>query len=103
MFHRSGTVSRELPSANAVAASARRPAAPVYLMRIRSVRAFLLSYPFDEPIRMSYYGGERVIFKRDAMLVRVETDNGLVGYAPGQGTQQARDLVDDVIGPFLTD
>jgi len=72
-------------------------------MRIRSVRAFLLSYPFDEPIRMSYFGGERVIFKRDAMLVRIETDNGLVGYAPGQGTEEAKNLVENVIGPFLTD
>ena len=59
-------------------------------MKIRSVRAFLLSYPFKDPIRLRYHGGERTIYKRDAMLIRVETDNGLVGYAPGQGTKERR-------------
>ncbi|MCX6637708.1 MAG: hypothetical protein NT090_21855, partial [Acidobacteria bacterium] len=70
-------------------------------MKIQSVRAHLLSYPFPEPIRLSYYGGERTIFKRDAMLIRVETDKGLVGYAPGQGSQKAHAAIRDVIAPFL--
>ena len=70
-------------------------------MKIRSVQAFLLSYPFDEPIKLNYFGGERTIYKRDAMFVRVETDNGLVGYAPGQGTERAKDLIDKVVAPFL--
>src|SRR5437764_108180 len=43
-------------------------------MRIQSVRSFLLSYTLPEPLRLSYYGGERTVVKRDAMLVRVETD-----------------------------
>lgn len=72
-------------------------------MKIRSVQAFLLSYPFPEPIKLIYYGGERLIYKRDAMLIRVECDNGLVGYAPGQGTEAARDAVVGSIGPFLAD
>src|SRR6476661_2176959 len=72
-------------------------------MKVRSVHAFLLSYPFAEPIRLSYYGGDRVIHKRDAMLIRVQTENGLVGYAPGQGSEAARDAVLNTIGPFLTD
>src|SRR4051794_22023344 len=72
-------------------------------MKIRSVQAFLLSYPFPEPIRLSYYGGERVIDKRDAMLIRVECDNGLVGYAPGQGSEAAQHAVINTIGPFLVD
>jgi L-alanine-DL-glutamate epimerase-like enolase superfamily enzyme len=72
-------------------------------MRVRSVQAFLLSYPFPEPVRLSYWGGDRTISKRDAMLIRVETDDGLIGYAPGQGSEAARDAVRDTIGPFLSD
>lgn len=71
-------------------------------MKIRSVQAFLLSYPFPEPIHLHYYGGQRLLYKRDAMVVRVETDNGLVGYAPGQGSERARDTVNETIAPFLT-
>ncbi len=71
-------------------------------MRITSVRSFLLSYPFPEPLKFAYYGGERTILKRDAMLIRVETASGLVGYAPGQGSPKAKSAIDDVIAPFLT-
>ena len=46
-------------------------------MKITSVRSFLLSYPFPEPVRLPFYGGERTLLKRDAMFIRVETDNGL--------------------------
>src|SRR5687767_6901405 len=70
-------------------------------MKIASVKAFLLSYPFERPIDLSYYGGDRTIFKRDAMLIRVEADNGLVGYAPGQATEQSKATIDRVVGPFL--
>lgn len=72
-------------------------------MKIRSVQSFLLSYPFDEPLRLQYFGGERTILKRDAMLIRVESDNGLVGYAPGQGSERARSVVENTIAPFLLD
>jgi L-alanine-DL-glutamate epimerase-like enolase superfamily enzyme len=71
-------------------------------MKITKVQAFLLSYPFEEPIQLAYYGGDRTILKRDAMLIRVETDRGLVGYAPGQPTEAAKLAVDQTIGPFLT-
>lgn len=70
-------------------------------MKISRVEAFLLSYPFEEPIHLVYHGGERAIFKRDAMLIRVETDRGLVGYAPGQGSEAAKSVIDNVIAPFL--
>jgi L-alanine-DL-glutamate epimerase-like enolase superfamily enzyme len=70
-------------------------------MKIESVKAFLLSYPFEKPIELSYHGGDRSIYKRDAMLIRVATDNGLVGYAPGEATESARDKIDQVIRPFL--
>ena len=72
-------------------------------MKIRSVQAILLSYPFAEPIRLPYYGGERTLFKRDAMVVRVEAANGLVGYAPGEGSLSARDAVNGRIASFLED
>lgn len=70
-------------------------------MKIRSVQAFLLSCPFREPVRLPYYGGERTIFKRDAMIIRVESSNGLVGYAPGQASEAARDRIEGVIAPWL--
>jgi L-alanine-DL-glutamate epimerase-like enolase superfamily enzyme len=72
-------------------------------MRITSVRSFLLSYPFPEPIRLAFWGGERTILKRDAMLIRVEADNGLVGYAPGPGSEGVQRAIENVIAPFLVD
>ena len=70
-------------------------------MKISSVRAHLLSYPLPEPLKLSYYGGERTILKRDAMLIRVEADNGLVGYAPGQGSEKAKQGIEANVTPFL--
>jgi L-alanine-DL-glutamate epimerase-like enolase superfamily enzyme len=71
-------------------------------MKIASVRSFLLSYPLPEPIRLPFWGGERTIVKRDAMFIRVETDNGLVGYAPGAGHERGQREIEQVIAPFLT-
>ncbi len=70
-------------------------------MKISTVRAFLLSYPFAEPIVLSYFGGTRKIVKRDAMLIRVETASGVVGYAPGPGSEHALSLIENTIAPFL--
>ncbi len=70
-------------------------------MKIKSVRSFLLSYPLSEPLRLIYYGGERTIIKRDAMLIRVEADNGLIGYGPGQGSEKAQKAIETRIAPFL--
>ena len=72
-------------------------------MKIASVRSHLLSFPFPQPIRLPFYGGERTILKRDAMFIRVEADNGLVGYAPGPGSEQAHRAIEQTIGPFLQD
>ena len=71
-------------------------------MKISSVRSFLLSYPFAEAIKLPFYGGERTILKRDAMLIRIDLDNGLVGYAPGAGSEHAQQEIETKIGPFLT-
>src|SRR5690606_25869132 len=81
------------------AASVLRPW--MHMLKIASVRPFLLSYPFETPLKISYHGGERTILKRDAMLIRVETENGLVGYAPGQGSERASQVITGVVAPFL--
>lgn len=70
-------------------------------MKITGVQAFLLSYPFESPIKLLYHGGERTILKRDAMLIRVDTDKGIVGYAPGQGSDSAKRAIDEWVAPFL--
>lgn len=72
-------------------------------MRISDVRSYLLSYPFQEPITRRFHGGDRIILKRDAMFIRVETDNGLIGYAPGPGSERAHRIIEDTIAPFLRD
>ena len=72
-------------------------------MKIAGVRSHLLSYRFAEPIRLPFHGGERTIVKRDAMLIRVEADNGLVGYAPGPGSERAQRAIEQIIAPFLQD
>lgn len=70
-------------------------------MRISSVRSFLMSYPLAQPLELTYHGGTRTILKRDALLVRIETDQGLVGYAPGQASQKAHRAIETTIAPFL--
>jgi L-alanine-DL-glutamate epimerase-like enolase superfamily enzyme len=70
-------------------------------MKITSVQSFLLSYPFAEPIRLPFHGGERTLLKRDAMFIRVATDNGLIGYAPGPGSEAAHHAITHTIAPFL--
>ncbi len=70
-------------------------------MRIRSIQAHLLSYPLPDPLKVTHHGGERTIVKRDAMLIRVEADNGLIGYGPAPGAKAAKDAIDKVVAPFL--
>lgn len=72
-------------------------------MKITGVRPYLLSYPFPEPIVLRFHGGERTILKRDAMFIRVDTDRGLTGYAPGPGSERAHRIIEQVIAPFLAD
>ncbi len=60
-----------------------------------------MSYPFEEPIQLPFHGGHRTLIKRDAMFIKVETDVGLTGYAPGEGSEKAHHAIRNVIGPFL--
>jgi L-alanine-DL-glutamate epimerase-like enolase superfamily enzyme len=70
-------------------------------MKITGVDAYLLSYRLPEPVKLTYHGGERTILKRDAMLIRVSTDEGLTGWAPGQASPEAKNSIDRLIAPFL--
>ncbi len=70
-------------------------------MKIRSVNAFLLSYPIPDPPKLTYYGGERTILKRDAMLIRVAADNGVTGYGPGAASEHWKSRIENEIAPFL--
>ncbi len=70
-------------------------------MKITSVEAFLMSYPLPEPMRLPFWNGERTIVKRDAMLIRVKTDTGLTGYAPGPAHERAQKEIHNLIRPFL--
>lgn len=70
-------------------------------MKITEVQAFLMSYALPEPMRLSFWNGERTIVKRDAMLIRVKTDTGLTGYAPGPAHERAQKEIHGIIRPFL--
>jgi L-alanine-DL-glutamate epimerase-like enolase superfamily enzyme len=71
------------------------------MSRIARVEPHLLTFPFPEPLRLNYHGGQRIIYKRDAMLIRVVSDKGRIGYAPGQGSEAAQSTIENVIGPWL--
>jgi L-alanine-DL-glutamate epimerase-like enolase superfamily enzyme len=62
-----------------------------------------MSYPMPEKIELPFWGGTRTILKRDAMIIKITTDNGLTGYAPGPAFSRAADEIDGVIKAFLID
>ncbi|MGH9163013.1 MAG: mandelate racemase/muconate lactonizing enzyme family protein [Vicinamibacteraceae bacterium] len=70
-------------------------------MKITRVDALLMSCPLPEPLRLPFHGGERTILKRDAMLIRIATDTGLCGYAPGPAHERAATHIREHIAPFL--
>lgn len=70
-------------------------------MKVARVEPHLLTFPFPEPLRLQYYGGERQILKRDLMLIRVVSDRGSIGYAPGEGSESAQRIILDTIAPWL--
>ena len=70
-------------------------------MKITEVEAFLMSYPMPEEIRLPFWGGIRTIVKRDAMLIRISGDSGLVGYAPGPAHERALHEINGQIREFL--
>src|SRR5262245_248098 len=70
-------------------------------MKITDVQPILMSSPLSKPLELPFYNGLRTILKRDAMLIRVLTDAGLTGYAPGPAHERAAREIKDVIRPFL--
>jgi len=60
-----------------------------------------MSYVMPEPLLLPFYGGERTILKRDAMLIRISTDTGLKGFAPGPAHEPAKRAIEDKIRPVL--
>jgi L-alanine-DL-glutamate epimerase-like enolase superfamily enzyme len=70
-------------------------------MKISAVDAFLMSYAFPEPLRLPFWGGERTIAKRDAMFIRITTDTGLRGFAPGPADERAGLVIRNEIRQFL--
>src|SRR5579864_80630 len=62
-------------------------------MKITAVEAYLLSFPLPE--------SDRTAYKRDAMLVRIGSDQGLFGYAPAPADAKAKQAIDHLIAPFL--
>ena len=70
-------------------------------MKITKVESFLLSCPLPQPLKLTFWNGERTILKRDAMILRVTSDTGLRGYAPGPAHERAAKDIRDHIAPFL--
>ena len=71
------------------------------LMRIKSIEPHLLSCPLPEPVVYPFQGGQRTIYKRDAMVVRIETEDGTVGYAPGVASEENVRKIRKDITPLL--
>jgi len=70
-------------------------------LKIVRVDPFLMSFTMPEPVKLAFWGGERTILKRDAMLIRITTDTGLKGFAPGPAHERAAGEIKTEIGPFL--
>ncbi len=70
-------------------------------MKITAVDAILLSCPLPTPLRLPFYGGLRTILKRDALLVRITTDAGLKGFAPGPAHEAAAKQINGPIRQSL--
>jgi L-alanine-DL-glutamate epimerase-like enolase superfamily enzyme len=71
-------------------------------LKITDVKAYLMSCPLAEPLVLPFWGGERTILKRDAMLIKITTDTGLKGYAPGPAHQRAAQEINGEIRSFLS-
>jgi len=70
-------------------------------LKIAKVESFLLSCPLPQPLKLTFWNGERTILKRDAMILRVTSDTGLRGYAPGPAHERAAHEIRDVVAPYL--
>jgi L-alanine-DL-glutamate epimerase-like enolase superfamily enzyme len=58
-------------------------------MKITSIDAYALSSPIDPPQERRFHGGVRTLYKRDFVLVVVETADGERGFAPAGASSSA--------------
>ena len=72
-------------------------------MNIQSVEPHLLSCPLPEPVIYEFYGGRRTIFKRDAMVVCVRGERGMVGYAPAAASLETASIIANEVAPLLVE
>ena len=70
-------------------------------MIIKSIEPHLLSCPLPEPAVYPFHGGQRTIYKRDAMVVRIEMEDGTVGYGPGPASEDHGRKIEKEISPRL--
>jgi len=61
-----------------------------------------MSSALPEPLELAFWGGKRIILKRDAMLVRISTDAGLAGYGPGPAAEPVhQEITNDIRSRLL--
>jgi L-alanine-DL-glutamate epimerase-like enolase superfamily enzyme len=83
-------------------------------MKIAAIDAYALSSPIDPPQERPFHGGVRTLYKRDFVLVTVDTADGERGFAPagasssamreffeGASQQAFAETIDAEIGPAL--
>ena len=58
-------------------------------MKIADIDAYALSSPIDPPQERRFHGGVRTLYKRDFVLVVVETADGERGFAPAGASSSA--------------
>ncbi|MEF8851468.1 MAG: mandelate racemase/muconate lactonizing enzyme family protein [Haloarculaceae archaeon] len=58
-------------------------------MKVADVSAYALSSPIDPPQERPFHGGVRTLYKRDFVLVTVDTADGERGFAPAGASSSA--------------
>jgi len=61
-------------------------------MEVTELEPYLLSSPLPQPLplRLRFFGGGSFLLSRDVSLIRIQTDQGLVRYAPGPSSEKRR-------------
>jgi D-galactarolactone cycloisomerase len=62
-------------------------------MKVTDLQAYLLSAPLAEPFRTRIAIGEWVCYKQDCLVLRIQTDQGLRGYATGPASANLAQLI----------
>ncbi|MBT3636689.1 MAG: mandelate racemase/muconate lactonizing enzyme family protein [Opitutae bacterium] len=70
-------------------------------MIIESVEPHLLSCPLPQPVCYEFHGGRRTVFKRDALVVAVRGEKGLVGFGPAAASEEMAKIIVEGIAPLL--